>query len=165
MAGVKYRRVVLKISGEGLCGKNKVGIDGEELYRIAREIKSVVDLGIELAVVVRVPEVVKAVHVPVRSGRHGNEGVVPAVVVGVCARRRHVRHPVAIHVVAYGADRFRVPILPVLFVAAAGAWAAWREGAYPSLSPWRRAAGAALLVLFAVLVLTGSPPTGSAAVP
>ena len=52
MAGVKYGRVVLKISGEGLCGKDRVGIDGEELCRVAQEIKSVVDLGVEPAVVV-----------------------------------------------------------------------------------------------------------------
>ena len=52
MARAKYKRVVLKISGEGLCGADKAGIDGDELRRIAREIKSVVELGVELAVVV-----------------------------------------------------------------------------------------------------------------
>jgi len=52
MAGVKYNRVVLKISGEGLCGKDKVGIDDDELYRIACEIKTVFDLGVQLAVVI-----------------------------------------------------------------------------------------------------------------
>ena len=48
----KFRRVLLKISGEGLCGAGKTGIDGKELTRLAKEIKLVVELGTELAVVV-----------------------------------------------------------------------------------------------------------------
>lgn len=52
MAKAKYKRVVLKISGEGLCGDDKFGIDGDELKRIAYEIKSVLELGVELGVVV-----------------------------------------------------------------------------------------------------------------
>jgi uridylate kinase len=52
MASVKYQRVVLKISGEALCGDDRFGIDGDQLRRIAHEIKAVVKLGVELAVVV-----------------------------------------------------------------------------------------------------------------
>ncbi|HUU83286.1 MAG TPA: UMP kinase [Phycisphaerae bacterium] len=48
----KYQRVVLKISGEGLCRAGHRGIDGEELQRISNEIKLVADLGVQLAVVV-----------------------------------------------------------------------------------------------------------------
>jgi len=48
----KYRRVVLKISGEALCGTGKTGIDGEELQRLAEELKLVVDLGVQICVVV-----------------------------------------------------------------------------------------------------------------
>ena len=48
----KFRRVVLKISGEGLCAAGKTGIDGRELSRLAEEIKLVVELGVQLAVVV-----------------------------------------------------------------------------------------------------------------
>lgn len=48
----KYRRVVLKISGEGLCGTGKTGIEGEELQRLAEELKLVVDLGVQICVVV-----------------------------------------------------------------------------------------------------------------
>ena len=47
-----YRRVLLKISGEGLCATDRTGIDGTELKRLAGEIKLVVDLGVQLAVVV-----------------------------------------------------------------------------------------------------------------
>ncbi len=52
MAEPKYKRVLLKISGEGLCKPGTVGIDGEELGVLAEEIKQVVDLKIEVAVVV-----------------------------------------------------------------------------------------------------------------
>ncbi|HEY3245269.1 MAG TPA: UMP kinase [Phycisphaerae bacterium] len=52
MAEPKYKRVLLKISGEGLCRPGGFGIDGEELQRIGREIKLVADLGVQLSVVV-----------------------------------------------------------------------------------------------------------------
>jgi uridylate kinase len=49
---MKYKRVLLKLSGEALMGKKQYGIDPEVLERYAREIKKVVDSGIELAVVI-----------------------------------------------------------------------------------------------------------------
>jgi uridylate kinase len=52
MSEPKYQRVLLKISGEGLCAPGTFGIDGSELQRLAAEIKLVVDLGVQLAVVV-----------------------------------------------------------------------------------------------------------------
>ncbi len=52
MPKAKYQRVVLKISGEGLCRPGGWGIDGEELHRISGEIKLVAELGVQLAVVV-----------------------------------------------------------------------------------------------------------------
>ncbi len=48
----KYQRVLLKISGEGLCTPGKGGIDGASLLRLAEEIKLVVDLGVQVGVVV-----------------------------------------------------------------------------------------------------------------
>jgi uridylate kinase len=51
-SSAKYKRVLLKVSGEGLCGPGKSGIDGEELRRLAQEIKQVVDLGVQVCVVV-----------------------------------------------------------------------------------------------------------------
>lgn len=52
MPETKYKRVVLKISGEGLCRPGHWGIDGVELQRISSEIKLVADLDVQLAVVV-----------------------------------------------------------------------------------------------------------------
>jgi uridylate kinase len=47
-----YKRVLLKLSGEALTGKHSYGIDYETVNKIAREIKEVVEMGIELGVVV-----------------------------------------------------------------------------------------------------------------
>jgi uridylate kinase len=52
VAEVKYKRVLLKISGEGLCKSGATGLDGEEIRRLAEEIKLVVELGVQVAVVV-----------------------------------------------------------------------------------------------------------------
>jgi len=48
----KYSRILLKISGEGLCRPGGFGIDGEQLDKIARELKTVADTGVQLALVV-----------------------------------------------------------------------------------------------------------------
>ncbi len=48
----KYRRVVLKISGEGFGPSKEGGIDGAAIRRIAEEVISVRELGVEVAVVV-----------------------------------------------------------------------------------------------------------------
>ena len=47
-----YKRVLLKISGEGFCPEGGTGIEGDELNSIARELVDVCKTGIELAVVV-----------------------------------------------------------------------------------------------------------------
>ncbi len=47
-----YRRVLLKISGEALIGEQSFGIDVNVARTVAREIKQVHDLGVEVAVVV-----------------------------------------------------------------------------------------------------------------
>ena len=50
--GTKYKRVLLKISGEALLGNQQFGIDYEPVEMIANEIKSIYDQGVEVAVVV-----------------------------------------------------------------------------------------------------------------
>jgi hypothetical protein len=61
----------------------------------------------------------------------------------------------ALHVVTYGQDRFRLPVMPVLFLAAGEAWTAWRAGAFPSLTPARRSLLYGLALLAAMVVLPG----------
>lgn len=52
MPKVKYKRILLKLSGEVFGGKQKYGIDPEVLQVIAKEIKEVKKLGVDIAVVV-----------------------------------------------------------------------------------------------------------------
>lgn len=49
---LRYRRILLKLSGEALLGNEPYGIDPNVLQRIAAEVKEVRDLGCELAVVI-----------------------------------------------------------------------------------------------------------------
>ena len=48
----KYCRVPLKLSGEALMGKREFGLESETVDRIAAEIKSVAELGVEVCIVV-----------------------------------------------------------------------------------------------------------------
>lgn len=52
MPEVKYKRVLLKLSGEALSGKHRSGIDVPTLTGIAGQIKEVVDMGVSVAIVV-----------------------------------------------------------------------------------------------------------------
>ena len=47
-----YKRILLKLSGESLVGDNGFGIDPTMINRYAKEITSVVDLGVEVAIVI-----------------------------------------------------------------------------------------------------------------
>lgn len=49
---LKYKRILLKISGEALLGDQEFGIDQKPVEMIAQEIKSAHDAGVEIAVVV-----------------------------------------------------------------------------------------------------------------
>src|SRR3954452_14100816 len=48
----RYRRVLLKISGEALMGEQEYGLDPAMLGHVADEIKSVHDLGVEICLVI-----------------------------------------------------------------------------------------------------------------
>lgn len=52
MADCKYKRVILKISGEALAGVSGFGLDFNVAKRIALEIKELVDMGVEVGTVV-----------------------------------------------------------------------------------------------------------------
>ncbi len=49
---MKYKRILLKLSGEALMGDNQYGIDSNRLAEYAQEIKKVVNLGVEVAIVI-----------------------------------------------------------------------------------------------------------------
>jgi uridylate kinase len=48
----KYKRVLLKLSGESLMGDQSYGIHPQRLKHYAEEIKSITDLGVEVAIVI-----------------------------------------------------------------------------------------------------------------
>src|ERR1700689_37527 len=47
-----YRRIVVKLSGESLSGPDSFGIHADTIQGIAREVKAVHDLGVEVALIV-----------------------------------------------------------------------------------------------------------------
>jgi uridylate kinase len=49
---LKYKRILLKLSGEALMGEQNYGIDGDVVKFIASEIKEVYDMGVNIGIVV-----------------------------------------------------------------------------------------------------------------
>jgi uridylate kinase len=52
VADLKYKRIVLKLSGEALAGSGGSGIDVSEAEAIASRVKEVYDMGVEVALVI-----------------------------------------------------------------------------------------------------------------
>ena len=49
---IKYKRVLIKVSGEALAGDDRFGVNDAELGKVAAQIKEIRDAGVEVAVVV-----------------------------------------------------------------------------------------------------------------
>ena len=47
-----YKRVLLKLSGEALMGDQEFGISSDVIYSYAKQIKEIVDLGVEVSIVI-----------------------------------------------------------------------------------------------------------------
>ena len=52
MSEAKYKRVLLKLSGEALAGDQKTGVNPEVVGSICDKIKEVVEMGVQVAIVV-----------------------------------------------------------------------------------------------------------------
>ena len=80
MTSFKYKRVLLKISGESLMGKQAYGIDTDMVTRVADEIKGVVE-GIQVSLVIGGGNIFRGVsgRPPAWSGRR--------VIIWACWRR------------------------------------------------------------------------------
>src|SRR5678815_795462 len=48
----KYKRILLKLSGESLMGDNSFGLDSKVIARYAQDIKSIINLGVQVAIVI-----------------------------------------------------------------------------------------------------------------
>src|SRR5262245_52657256 len=51
-SALRYKRVLLKISGEALMGEQGYGIDVEACLKYAAEVKSAIDLGVQICLVI-----------------------------------------------------------------------------------------------------------------
>ncbi|MDG1346934.1 MAG: UMP kinase, partial [Crocinitomicaceae bacterium] len=49
---MKYKRILLKLSGESLMGEKQFGIDNKRLSSYAEQIKEVHESGVEIAIVI-----------------------------------------------------------------------------------------------------------------
>jgi 4-amino-4-deoxy-L-arabinose transferase-like glycosyltransferase len=86
-----------------------------------------------------------------------------------------------LHIVTHGFARYRLPVMPVMFLIAGVGWAAWREGDLARMSGRARAAAAATAVAFTLILIpsfrlnlehpafgltdTGGPPGADAPAP
>jgi 4-amino-4-deoxy-L-arabinose transferase-like glycosyltransferase len=86
-----------------------------------------------------------------------------------------------LHVVTHGFARYRLPVMPVMFLIAGVGWAAWREGELARMSGRARAAAAAMAAVLALILIpsfrlnlehpafgftdTGGPPGADAPAP
>lgn len=52
MAELKYKRVLLKLSGEALAGEQKTGVNVETVGKICDKVKEIVEMGVEVGIVV-----------------------------------------------------------------------------------------------------------------
>ena len=52
MVNIKYKRILLKLSGEALMGSDDFGVNPEIINRIVKEIENIVSLGVEIAIVI-----------------------------------------------------------------------------------------------------------------
>ena len=64
----KYKRILLKLSGESLAGDLKHGIDFDLLLKICEPIKKCVDSGVEVGIVVILLVIWISVHQEARRG-------------------------------------------------------------------------------------------------
>jgi uridylate kinase len=48
----RYKRILLKLSGESLMGNKSFGLDPEVIEKYANEVKTIVDLGVQVAIVI-----------------------------------------------------------------------------------------------------------------
>jgi uridylate kinase len=52
MADIKYKRILLKLSGEALMGNDAFGVNPDTINKIVKEIQIAVSIGIEIAIVI-----------------------------------------------------------------------------------------------------------------
>ena len=64
----RYRRVLLKLSGEALAGSGDKSIDSDVLHLVAREVRAVRQAGVDVALVIGGGNIARGVQVAARAG-------------------------------------------------------------------------------------------------
>jgi len=70
MAELKYKRILLKISGEGFCNQSGFGLDGEALEGLAGQINELQQMSVQLAIVVGAGNFVRGVTLSSQTSVH-----------------------------------------------------------------------------------------------
>lgn len=70
---MKYKRILLKLSGEALMGNKQFGIDNNRLMQYAEEIKEIADLGAEIGIVIGGGNIFRGVQAE-RGGMERTQG-------------------------------------------------------------------------------------------
>lgn len=94
---MKYKRVLLKLSGEALMGDQNYGIDPQRLDQYALEILETKKLGIELAIVIGGGNIYRGVYTRLMSGLSMEQVCEPFI------RRKAIRHLEKGRIVIFGA--------------------------------------------------------------
>ena len=68
----KYKRILLKISGEALMGPGSYGLDPNTVNGVARQIKEIYDLGVEIALVVGGGNIFRGIAASARDMKRAN---------------------------------------------------------------------------------------------
>lgn len=68
MQNLKYKRILLKISGEALMAEQGYGIDPNTINRLAKQIKKIRELGVQMAIVVGGGNIFRGVQNSVKLG-------------------------------------------------------------------------------------------------
>lgn len=66
-ASLKYKRVLLKLSGEAFAGPDKVGINGETIKHIATQVKYAWETGVQIGIVIGAGNIVRGASVEVQG--------------------------------------------------------------------------------------------------
>ena len=70
---MKYKRILLKLSGEALMGNKQLGIDNNRLMQYAEEIREIADLGVEIGIVIGGGNIFRGVQAE-RGGMERTQG-------------------------------------------------------------------------------------------
>ena len=70
---MKYKRILLKLSGEALMGQKQFGIDNNRLVQYAKEIKEIADSGVEIGIVIGGGNIFRGVQAE-RGGMERTQG-------------------------------------------------------------------------------------------